>query len=70
LQDRFAAHRDHWLWQIGREFAHARAASGGEQDGFVDFHPFVMSSEVETSLAVNDAIMGIDKLEIPPLRSE
>ena len=36
LEDRFAAHRDHRLGQLVRQFAHARAAAGGEENRFRD----------------------------------
>src|SRR5205807_5248182 len=56
LQDRFAAHFDHRFGKIGRELAHARPATGCEQNRLVDLRHLVMSSEVETSLNVSEIV--------------
>jgi hypothetical protein len=38
LQNRFASHLQHRLWDFARELAHARAAAGGEKNCFIHLH--------------------------------
>ena len=57
VQDGPAAHGQHGLWNVEGEFAHARTAPGGEQDGF--FYWVVTHGRVAFSSVKNSPIKPI-----------